>query len=157
MKARTDRDAAQRNLDALKRLEARAPPPPAKSRKRKIRSLAPARSWTFSSRKKHKRYSKAEIARVEAQRDEADAAYAATQDTLANTNVRAPFDGIVYSLPVKQGGFVIRRRTAASTRRSSQGSCSALLLTSPILPASPSANPLKLPGMPRPAAFGRRR
>ena len=28
------------------------------------------------------------------------------KDVLAKSNVRAPFDGIVYSLPVKQGGFV---------------------------------------------------
>jgi HlyD family secretion protein len=37
---------------------------------------------------------------------EAQASYDAAQSVLAKSNVRAPFDGIVYSLPVKQGGFV---------------------------------------------------
>ena len=43
---------------------------------------------------------------MDAQRTEAQATYDAAQDILAKSNVRAPFDGIVYSLPVKQGGFV---------------------------------------------------
>ncbi len=43
---------------------------------------------------------------VEAQRAEAQAAYDAAEDVLAKSNVRAPFAGIVYSLPAKQGGFV---------------------------------------------------
>ncbi len=46
------------------------------------------------------------MARLEAQKTDAQASYNAEQDVLAQTNVRAPFDGIVYSLPVKQGGFV---------------------------------------------------
>jgi HlyD family secretion protein len=60
----------------------------------------------FLRQKQTKRYSNAELARVEAQRAEAQAAYDAAQDVLAKSNVRAPFDGIVYSLPAKQGGFV---------------------------------------------------
>jgi HlyD family secretion protein len=46
------------------------------------------------------------LARVDAQRTEAQAAYDAALDVLTKSNVRAPFDGIVYSLPAKQGGFV---------------------------------------------------
>src|ERR1039458_2393998 len=60
----------------------------------------------FLKQKQTKRYSNAEVARVQAQRNEAQAAYDAAQDTLAKSNVRAPFDGIVYDLAVKQGGFV---------------------------------------------------
>jgi HlyD family secretion protein len=62
--------------------------------------------FDFLKQKQTKRYSNAEVARVQAQRNEAQAAYDAAQDTLAKSNVRAPFDGIVYSLPVKPGGFV---------------------------------------------------
>jgi HlyD family secretion protein len=61
---------------------------------------------TFLRQKQTKRYSNAELARVEAQRTEAKAAYDAAQDVLSKSNVRAPFEGIVYSLPAKQGGFV---------------------------------------------------
>ena len=43
---------------------------------------------------------------MEAQQAEAQAAYDAAEDVLAKSNVRAPFDGIVYSAPAKQGGFV---------------------------------------------------
>jgi HlyD family secretion protein len=33
-------------------------------------------------------------------------AYAAAEDNLRQLNVRAPFDGVVYSLPVHQGAYV---------------------------------------------------
>jgi HlyD family secretion protein len=105
-KARTDRDSAQRNLDALKKLQKEGAASDGEVREAE-NALARADSQlAFLKQKQTKRYSKAEIAHVEAQRDEARAAYDAAQDTLAKSNVRAPFDGIVYSLPVKQGGFV---------------------------------------------------
>ncbi|MFZ0287310.1 MAG: efflux RND transporter periplasmic adaptor subunit [Terriglobales bacterium] len=43
---------------------------------------------------------------MEAQKSEAEAAYAAAQDALQQLNVRAPFSGVVYSLPVLQGAYV---------------------------------------------------
>ncbi len=61
---------------------------------------------TFLRQKQTQRYSHAELARVDAQQAEAQAAYKAAQDVLAKSNIRAPFNGIVYSLPAKQGGFV---------------------------------------------------
>jgi HlyD family secretion protein len=61
---------------------------------------------TFLRQKRTKRYSSGELARVDAQRADAQATYDAAEDVLAKSNVRAPFDGIVYSLPAKQGGFV---------------------------------------------------
>lgn len=105
-KARTDRDSAQRNLDAMKKLQKEGAASEGEVRDAE-NTLARADSQlAFLKQKQTKRYSNAEIAHVEAQRDEARAAYDAAQDTLAKSNVRAPFDGIVYSLPVKQGGFV---------------------------------------------------
>jgi HlyD family secretion protein len=106
VKARTDRDAAQRNLDALKRLEAQGAASSGEVQEAQNTLTRANSQLQFLQQKKTKRYSNAEIAGVEARRDEAEAAYAAAQDTLAKTNVRAPFDGIVYSLPAKQGGFV---------------------------------------------------
>jgi multidrug resistance efflux pump len=43
---------------------------------------------------------------VQAQAEQARAAYAATQELLRNSNVRAPRHGTVYSLPVRSGQFV---------------------------------------------------
>jgi len=43
---------------------------------------------------------------VAAQRSDAQAAYQAAEDVLRRSNIVAPFDGIVYVLPVKQGGYV---------------------------------------------------
>ena len=105
-KARTDRDSAQRNLDALKRLEQQGAASAGEVREAE-NSLARADAqFTLLQQKQTKRYSKPEIARVEAQRAEAQATYDAAQDVVAKSNVRAPFGGIVYSLPAKQGGFV---------------------------------------------------
>ncbi|HEX9110382.1 MAG TPA: efflux RND transporter periplasmic adaptor subunit [Terriglobales bacterium] len=106
VKARTDRDSAQRNLDALKRLEQQGAASAGEVRDAE-NSLARADAQlTLLQQKQTKRYSKPEVARVGAQRAEAQATYDAAQEVLAKSNVRAPFDGIAYSLPVKQGGFV---------------------------------------------------
>jgi len=105
-KAGTDHDSAQRNLEALKKLEQQGAASAGEVREAE-NALARAESQlTFLQQKQTKRYSKSELARVEAQQEEAQAAYDAAQDVLAKSNVRAPFNGIVYSLPVKQGGFV---------------------------------------------------
>jgi HlyD family secretion protein len=106
VKAKTDRDAAQRNLDALKKLQPQGAATAGEVRTAEdVRANADAQ-LTFLERKQTKRYSNAELARVEAQQAEAQATYEAAQDVLAKSNIRAPFDGIVYSLQVKKGGFV---------------------------------------------------
>ena len=46
------------------------------------------------------------MARVEAQRAEGQAASDAAGDVLSKSNIRAPFNGIVYALPAKEGAFV---------------------------------------------------
>ena len=106
VKARTERDSAQRNLEALKKLEQQGAASAGEVRDAENNLARADAQFDFLKQKQTKRYSNAEVARVQAQRNEAQAAYDAAQDTLAKSNVRAPFDGIVYSLPVKQGGFV---------------------------------------------------
>jgi len=106
VKAGTDRDSAQRNLDALKKLEQQGAASAGEVREAENALARADAQLTFIRQKQTKRYSDAELARVEAQRTEAQATYDAAQDVLAKSNVRAPFDGIVYSLPAKQGGFV---------------------------------------------------
>lgn len=106
VKARTDRDTAQRNLDALKRLEAEGAASTGEVQEAQNTLTRASAQLEFLERKKTQRYSSTEVARVQAQRDQASAAYAATQENLAKASVRAPFAGIVYSMPVRQGNFV---------------------------------------------------
>lgn len=106
VKARTDRDSAQRNLDALKRLEQQGAASAGEVREAENGLARADAQLTLLQQKQTKRYSKPEVARVEAQRAEAQATHDAAQDVVAKSNVRAPFDGIVYSLPAKKGGFV---------------------------------------------------
>jgi HlyD family secretion protein len=106
VKARTDRDSAERSLDALKRLEQQGAASAGEVREAENGLARADAQLTLLQQKQTKRYSKPEVARVEAQRAEAQATYDAAEDVVAKSNVRAPFDGIVYSLPAKKGGFV---------------------------------------------------
>jgi HlyD family secretion protein len=106
VKAANDRDSAQRNLDALKKLEQQGAASVGEVRDAENALAGADAQLTFLRQKRSKRYSNGELARVDAQRADAQATYDAAEDVLAKSNVRAPFDGIVYSLPAKQGGFV---------------------------------------------------
>jgi len=106
VKARTDRDSAQRNLDALKRLEQQGAASAGEVKEAENALARADAQLTLLQQKQTKRYSKPEVAKVEAQKVEAQATYDAAQGVVAKSNVRAPSDGIVYSLPAKQGGFV---------------------------------------------------
>jgi|SRR5580658_7514434 HlyD family secretion protein len=106
VKAAADHDSAQRNLDSLKKLQQQGAATAGEVRAAQDALATTEAQLTFLRQKQTKRYSNGELARVEAQQTEAQATYDAAEDVLAKSNVRAPFDGIVYSLPVKQGGFV---------------------------------------------------
>jgi HlyD family secretion protein len=106
VKAQTDRDSAQRSLDALRKLEKEGAASAGEVREAENALTRADAQLTFLQQKRKKRYSNAELARVQAQRTEAQAALDAAQDVLSKSNVHAPFDGIIYSLPAKQGGFV---------------------------------------------------
>src|SRR5712692_7674129 len=101
VKARGDREGAQRNLDALKRLQQQGSASAGEVRAAENALAQADAQLNLLQQKRTRRYSQPELARVEAQ-----AAYDAAQDILAKSNVCAPFEGIVYSLPVKQGAFV---------------------------------------------------
>jgi len=106
VKANSDRDSAQRNLDALKKLEKEGAASSGEVREAESALTRADAQLKFLQQKRSKRYSNAELARVRAQQTEAQAALDAAQDVLTKSNVRAPFDGIVYSLPARTGGFV---------------------------------------------------
>ncbi|HZR59230.1 MAG TPA: efflux RND transporter periplasmic adaptor subunit [Terriglobales bacterium] len=106
IKARTEQDAAQRNLDALKRLQQSGAASPGEVKTAQEQLDRAAADLKLLQQKQKDRYSKPEIAKAEAGKEEALSSYAASQDILNQLNIRAPFDGVVYSLPLRQGNYV---------------------------------------------------
>ncbi len=105
-KAQADRDAAERNLQAMQRLlQAGAASQAEVDAARSQLKVADANVQLLQQKLKD-RYSSAEVGHVEAQQAEAKASLAAANSLLRNSNITAPFAGMVYSLPVKQGSFV---------------------------------------------------
>ena len=105
-KARSARDLAQHNLEAFRRLQQEGAASPGEVRQAEDALQRAQADVTLLEQKQKDRYSKPEAARIEAQGAEAQAAYDAAENALLKSSVRAPFDGMVYSLPVKQGAFV---------------------------------------------------
>ena len=106
VKARADRDTVQRNLDALARLEQSGAASPGEVRAAQDQLASSEAQLKLLEAKQTERYSKPEVVRVDAQQSEAQSAYSAAQDVLTQLVIHAPFDGVVYSLPVKQGAYV---------------------------------------------------
>ena len=106
IKANSARDAAQRNLDAFRRLQQQGAASAGEVKQAEDALQRAQADSTLLEQKKKDRYSQPEAAKVDAQGAEAQAAYDAAEDALHKSSVRAPFDGIVYTLPVKQGAYV---------------------------------------------------
>lgn len=106
VKARADNETAQRNLDALKRLQQSGAASPGEVQAAENQLETSAAELKLLESKQKERYSRPEMARVEAEHSQAQSAFSAANDVLNQLIVRAPFDGIVYSLPVKQSAWV---------------------------------------------------
>ena len=106
VKSRNQRDTAQRNLEALKRPQQQGAASPGEVTQAEDQLAGAEADLKLVQQRQKERYSQPEIAHVEAQQAEAQSAYAAAEDNLRQLNIRAPFDGIVYSLPVHQGAYV---------------------------------------------------
>jgi HlyD family secretion protein len=106
IKARSARETAQRNLDALRRLQQQGAASAGEVKQAEEALQRAQADTTLLEQKKKDRYSQPEVARVQAQAAEAQAAYEAAEDALRKSSVRAPFDGTVYALPVKPGAYV---------------------------------------------------
>jgi len=105
-KARDARDNAQRNLDAYRRLQQEGAASAGEVHQAEVTLENAQADVNLLEQKRKDRYSKPEVARIDAQAAEAQAAYDDAEDALSRSAVRAPFDGIVYSVPVKFGAFV---------------------------------------------------
>ena len=105
-KARDAFHAADRNLQAVIRLQQQGAASQAEvtaARDRLNRAQADLR---LLQEKGTGRFSKLDRERAQADVHNAEAAVAAAQELIENSNVRAPFAGTVYSLPVRQGAYV---------------------------------------------------
>jgi HlyD family secretion protein len=106
VKARTACDTAQRNVDALRRLQEQNAASSGEVKNAEDQLQRANADLNLLLEKKKNRYSPPEITRVDAQKSEAQAAYVAAEDVLSQLNIRAPFNGVVYSLPVVQGAYL---------------------------------------------------
>lgn len=106
VKARADRDTAQRNLNALQRLVKNGAATPGEVKDAQAQLQTAQANVNLLEQKLKDRYSKPEVEKVEAQKSGAIAAYDAARDIVNKSNIRAPFDGVVYALPVRSGTYV---------------------------------------------------
>jgi HlyD family secretion protein len=106
IKAHSVRDADQRNLAALRHLQEQGSASAGEVRQAEDDLQRAQADTSLLEQKQKERYSQPEVAKVQAQSAEAQSEYDAAEDALQKSTVRAPFDGIVYALPVKQGAYV---------------------------------------------------
>ena len=105
-KAQMDRDQAQHDLDALRKLVAQGAAAPSEVASAQQRLDAANTSLAILEKRQTARYSPADIAHSRADLEQAQAAYSAASTVVADSNVRAPFAGTVYSLPVSVSEYV---------------------------------------------------
>jgi HlyD family secretion protein len=105
-KAQMDRDQAQHDLDALRKLVAQGAAAPSEVASAQQRLDAANTTLATLEKRQTARYSLADIAHSRADLEQAQAAYSAASTVVADSNVRAPFAGTVYSLPVSVSEYV---------------------------------------------------
>ncbi len=105
-RARADRDAAQRNLDAMRRLQQKGAASAGEVADAENRYKTLQAQVDLLEKKLGSRYSSAEVEKVKAQEADARAALAAADVVVGKANIRSPRDGMVYFLPVHEGQFV---------------------------------------------------
>ncbi len=105
-KAKTDRDAAQHNLEAMRRLEKEGAASPGEVRDAENQLTRAEAQLNLLNQKLSNRYSSPEVQRSQAQLEDARASYAAAQDLLQHSLIRTSVSGIVYSLPIRAGAYV---------------------------------------------------
>ncbi len=105
-RARADRDAAQRNLDAMHRLQQKGAASAGEVADAENRFKSLQAQVELLEKKLASRYSPADVEKVKAQEAESRASLSAANAVVDKANIRAPRDGMVYFLPVHEGQFV---------------------------------------------------
>ncbi len=100
------RDQAQREVAALEKLVAKGEAAPSELSAARDRLANATASLQVLNQRQSSRYDAGDVAHVKAALENAQAAYAAAQQVLEQANVRAPFAGTVYSLPVSATEYV---------------------------------------------------
>jgi HlyD family secretion protein len=105
-KAQIDRDQAARALDVVKNLQSKGAASPSEEAQAKTRLQIATASLLSLEEQKSKPYAATDLTRAHSAIAEAQAAYDAAARVIAESNVRAPFAGTVYSLPVTRFGYI---------------------------------------------------
>jgi HlyD family secretion protein len=106
VKAQAERDEERRNLAAVRTLQQNGAASPAEVQVAQDRVKKAEADVQLLESKLSGRYSSTEVDKVQAAVDQARAAYEAAEYLVKNLNVRAPFAGTVYQVPVKKGAYV---------------------------------------------------
>jgi HlyD family secretion protein len=101
-----ERDQARHDVDALKKLQQTGAASANEVALAEQRLSTANASLALLQQRKTERYDAGDVARAKATFEEAEANYAAAQSVLNQANVRAPFAGTVYSLPVSKSEYV---------------------------------------------------
>jgi HlyD family secretion protein len=101
-----ERDQAQRDLDALTRLNSTGAASASEVNAARERLATAEANLHAAEQSAQSRYSSAEMARAQAALDDAEASERAAQQVLSQTSVRAPSAGTVYNLNVAATDFV---------------------------------------------------
>lgn len=99
-------DQAQRNLQALRELQQRGAASASEVAAAQDRLSSAQSALQLSQSRSTGRYSSGDLARSAAQVNDARASLSAAQANYASLNIRAPFAGTVYSVPVNRFDFV---------------------------------------------------
>ncbi|HEU4982176.1 MAG TPA: efflux RND transporter periplasmic adaptor subunit [Acidobacteriaceae bacterium] len=105
-KAKIEHDQAQRDLEALQKLESTGAASANEVASAQQRLEAANASLTNLQQRKTNSFSAGDLARAKAAIADAQATYAAAKQTVEEANIRAPFAGTVYSLPVSTTEYV---------------------------------------------------
>lgn len=105
-KAQIDRDQAQHDLDALRKLQVTGAASPSEVAAAQQRLDADNATLANLQQRKTNNYDAGDINRVKAALADAQAGYESAQQVMNQANVRAPFRGTVYLIPVSKTEYV---------------------------------------------------
>jgi HlyD family secretion protein len=105
-KAQIDRDQAARDLDALQKLAAKGAASPSEVAQSQTRLNVAQQTLQALQEQKTKPFAAIDLARAKSSVTEAEAARAAAEQIIAQSNVHAPFAGTIYSLPATRYGYI---------------------------------------------------
>jgi HlyD family secretion protein len=106
VKAQIDRDQAQHDLDALRKLQLSGAASAGEVASAQQRLETSNATLTALQQRKTERYDSGDLARARAALADAQAGYAAAQEVMNQANIRAPFAGTVYAIPVSKTEYV---------------------------------------------------